>query len=318
MTTAADVLKLIKERRSSSSTFLHRYPWQGSTSRRRPRSSRRTSSVGHAFDGSSIAGWKGIRLPTCCSCRIDELLRRPVHGRDDALHHVRCHRAHGRQGLRTRSAVAREARRGLPEIHRARRGRLLRSGARVLHLRFRRVVSRHVGKLLQDLLGRGAVVDGREVRRRQHGPSATGQGGYFPVPPVDSLQDIRSAICLAWSRWESGQVHHHEVAAAGRTRSARSSRRWSARRLTTAQSTRSTTTAHAYGKTATFMRSRSSATTAQACTCTSRCGRTARTCSRATATPGLSEFALYYIGGVIKHAKALNAITSPGTNSYKR
>jgi glutamine synthetase len=35
-----------------------------------------------------------------------------------------------------------------------------------------------------------------------------------------------------------------------------------------------------------------------------------------TATPGLSEFALYYIGGIIKHARALNAITNPGPDTH--
>jgi glutamine synthetase len=76
--------------------------------------------------------------------------------------------------------------------------------------------------------------------------------------------------------------------------------------------------ANAYGKTATFMpKPYHGDNGSAACTCTSRSGRTARTCSPATATRPV-DFALYYIGGIIKHARALNAITNPGTNSYKR
>ena len=147
------------------------------------------------------------------------------------------------------------------------------------------------------------------------------KGGYFPVPPVDSLQDIRSAMCLAMEAMGvEVEVHHHEVAAAGQceigtkfaplvqradwlqilkyARAQHRARLWQDGDVHAEAHRRRQRLGHA----------RASVDLARA----------ARTCSPATATRVCPNMALYYIGGIIKHAKALNAITNPGTNSYKR
>ena len=172
-----------RRRTSSSSTSVSPIrAARSSTSRcRRSTSAIDKFEAGHAFDGSSIAGWKGIQasdmllMPDPNTAVVD-----PVHGRDDGQHHLRRRGAVRRQGLRARPALAREARRGLPQVDRPRRRRVLRARARVLHLRRRRVERRHGGQLLQDLLRGSGLVHGRQVRGRQPGPPADGEGRLLP------------------------------------------------------------------------------------------------------------------------------------------
>jgi glutamine synthetase type I len=146
------------------------------------------------------------------------------------------------------------------------------------------------------------------------------KGGYFPVPPVDSLQDMRSAMCLALE--EQGvevEVHHHEVAAPGQCEIGTKFNTL-VKRADWLQILKYTVwnVARSYGKTATFMPKPVVGDNGSGMHVHQSVWKGGQNLFAGDGYAGLSDFALYYIGGVIKHAKALNAITNPGTNSYKR
>jgi glutamine synthetase len=161
---------------------------------------------------------------------------------------------------------------------------------------------------------------GIEYESGNMGHRAPVKGGYFPVPPTDTLLDIRNAMVLALEQQGVDcEVHHHEVAAAGQceigTRFAPLVQRadWMQILKYTVWNV-----AHSYGKTATFMAKPVVGDNGSGMHCHQSVWKGGKNLFAGNGYAGLSEFALHYIGGIIKHAKALNAITNPGTNSYKR
>ncbi|HET7732165.1 MAG TPA: type I glutamate--ammonia ligase [Usitatibacter sp.] len=276
---------------------------------------------GHAFDGSSIAGWKGIEasdmllMPDADSARMDPFFDEPTlvlscdvlepstmkgYERDPRTIAKKAEAYLKSSGIGDTAYFGPE-----PEffIFDAVEWKVDMSGSYV------KIFSEEApwstdGKFEGGNLG--------------HRPPV--KGGYFPVPPVDSLQDMRSAMCLALE--EQGvevEVHHHEVAAPGQCEIGTKFNTL-VKRADWLQILKYTVhnVARSYGKTATFMPKPVVGDNGSGMHVHQSVWKGGQNLFAGDGYAGLSDFALYYIGGVIKHAKALNAITNPGTNSYKR
>ena len=144
--------------------------------------------------------------------------------------------------------------------------------------------------------------------------------GYFPVPPMDTQQDIRSEMILEMQK--AGipiEKHHHEVATAGQ---AEIDLRFDSL-VTMADKMMMykyvvKNVARRYGKTVTFMPKPLFGDNGSGMHTHQSIWKEGKPLFAGKEYAGVSQMCLHYIGGVLKHAPALAAITNPTTNSYKR
>src|SRR3954469_24975502 len=287
---------------------------------------------GHAFDGSSIAGWKGIQasdmllMPDASSARMDPFTDEPV------LNITRNVSSAGPTppGVKIEPRIANPydpdprpiAKRAETYLKSTGLGDVSYFGPEPEFFIFDGVTWN------VDMSGCSVKIKSEEApwstgidyESGNMGHRAPVKGGYFPVPPVDTLGDIRNAISLALEQQGvEVEVHHHEVAAAGQceigTKFAPLVQRadWMQILKYTVWNV-----AHSYGKTATFMPKPVVGDNGSGMHVHQSVWKGGKNLFAGNGYAGLSDFAVHYIGGIIKHAKALNAITNPGTNSYKR
>jgi glutamine synthetase len=276
---------------------------------------------GHPFDGSSIAGWKGIEasdmllMPDPATANMDPF-------REEATLLLTCdviEPSDGKGYSRDPRSIARRAEAYLKSTG---LGDTAYFGPEPEFFIFDSVTWNvdMSGCFVKINSEEASWSTGKEIEggNLAHRPSV--KGGYFPVPPVDSFQDMRSEMCLILEQMGVPvEVHHHEVAGCGQNEIGT---RFSTlvQRADWLQLLKYIVlnVAHSYGKTATFMPKPVVGDNGSGMHVHQSVWKEGQNLFAGDKYAGLSDFALHYIGGIIKHARALNAITNPGTNSYKR
>ena len=241
---------------------------------------------GHAFDGSSIAGWKGIEasdmqlIPDPSSANIDPFF-------EETTLIMTCDVIEPSDGKAYDRDPRSVAKRAEAYLKASGLGDTAFFGPEPEFFIFDGVRwSTEPNNTFYEIEEYEAPWNtGTKLEGGNRGHRPTVKGGYFPVPPVDSTQDMRAEMSLILeSLGIPVEVFHHEVAGAGQNEiGTRFSTLVERADWTMLQKYVIHNVANAYGKTATFMPSPTTVTTVRVCMCTSRSGKTAKTCSQATA-----------------------------------
>ncbi|MEM6986230.1 MAG: glutamate--ammonia ligase [Pseudomonadota bacterium] len=276
---------------------------------------------GQMFDGSSIAGWKGIQasdmimMPDAGSAVMDPFTEEPnLNLRCDIVEpatmqgYERCPRSVAKraEAYLQSTGIADTAYFGPePEFF-------------VFDdVRFQTQIGDTFAKIDSVELCSNT---GKVYEEGNYGHRPGIKGGYFPVPPVDSLYDMRAAMCVVLEQMGLDvEVHHHEVATGGQCEIGTKFNTM-VRRADQNQILKYVVhnVAHQYGKTATFMPKPLVGDNGSGMHVHQSLAKGGENIFSGDLYGGLSQTALYYIGGIIKHAKAINAFANAAVNSYKR
>ncbi|WP_417516548.1 glutamate--ammonia ligase [Marinobacter sp.] len=276
---------------------------------------------GKMFDGSSIAGWKGINesdmilMPDDTSSVLDPFT-------EESTVNITCDivEPSTMQGYeRDPRSVARRAEEYLKSTGIA-DGALFGPEPEFFVFDSAKWKTDMQGSMYSLHSEEAAWVSGDDFDNNNIGHRPGVKGGYFPVPPVDSLHDLRGAMCAAMeSMGLVIEVHHHEVGTAGQCEIGVGANTLT-KKADEVQILKYCVhnVAHAYGKTATFMPKPVVGDNGSGMHVHMSLNKDGKNLFAGDSYAGLSEMALFYVGGIIKHSKALNAFTNPATNSYKR
>lgn len=275
---------------------------------------------GYAFDGSSIAGWKGIESsdmflkPDPTTAHVDPFFAQTTL----ALFCDVIEPLTGQPYERDPRSIAKKAEAYMMSLG---IGDKVYFGPEAEFFIFDDV------KFSSDMYNVGFKVDSSELPTNSsteyemgnlgHRPRV--KGGYFPVPPIDSCQDIRSEMLSVLS--EMGVVvekHHHEVASAQHELGVKFGPMITMADHMQIYKYVVHQVAQAYGKTATFMPKPIFGDNGSGMHVHQSIWKDGQPMFAGNKYADLSDLCLYYIGGILKHAKAINAFTNPLTNSYKR
>ncbi|MBX9618866.1 type I glutamate--ammonia ligase [Candidatus Raskinella chloraquaticus] len=322
MKTAKDVLKLIKDKDVKYVDFRftdYRGKWQHLTYDV-TMVDEDMFAEGIMFDGSSIAGWKAINesdmmlMPDPSSTTVDPFFAQTtISVVCDILDPIS-----GEHYNRDPRSIAKKAEAYVKQL---KIGDTIMFGPEAEFFIFDDV------KYAADPYNTGFRVDSMELPTNTDAEYESGnlghhiatKGGYFPVPPLDSCQDIRSEMLAAMAQMGvTVEKHHHEVASAQHELGMKFNTLVTMADQLQIYKYCIHNVAQAYGKTATFMPKPVYGDNGSGMHCHQSIWKDGKPLFAGDKYAGLSEACLFYIGGVIKHAKAINAFTNPTTNSYKR